>query len=110
MFNKSPSQCFTAAYTFPPSKLWYRGRTYTDSNGWYHFEATYPGTYSGRPIPHIHYKVYGGGKEFTTQLYFRGDVPTDFRNYVSMRGTQYPQSIQDRYLGRDVTFDVVMDV
>merc|ERR1712038_450928 len=83
-----------AAYTFPPSKLWYRGRTNTDSNGWYHFEATYPGMYSDRPIPLIHYKVYAGGEEFTTQLYFRGDV--------SMRETQYPHSVQDRYLGRDV--------
>ena len=25
--------------------------------GEYKFQATYPGTYSGRPIPHIHYKV-----------------------------------------------------
>ena len=47
----------SAAYTFPPSYLWYRGRSYTDSNGRYDFEATYPGVYSGRPIPHVHYKV-----------------------------------------------------
>jgi hypothetical protein len=26
-------------------------------NGKYVFKATYPGVYSGRPIPHIHYKV-----------------------------------------------------
>ena len=26
-------------------------------NGQYTFKATYPGVYTGRPIPHIHYKV-----------------------------------------------------
>ena len=45
------------AYTFPPAILWYRGRTFTNVNGQYDFNATYPGTYSDRPIPHIHYKV-----------------------------------------------------
>ena len=101
---------FTAAYTFPPSKLWYRGRAYTDRNGVYNFEATYPGTYSGRPIPHIHYKVFGGGKEFTTQLYFRDDLPRGYQSYRRTRGTQFPQRIQATSNGRDITFDVVMDV
>ena len=27
-------------------------------NGKYSFVATYPGTYTGRPIPHIHMKVF----------------------------------------------------
>ena len=104
----------SVGYTFPPSYLWYRGRSYTDSNGRYSFEATYPGRYSGRPIPHVHYKVFSNtgrsGKELTTQLYFRNDVPRSYQSYRRTKGTQFPQSIRATPNGRDITFDVVMDV
>ena len=46
-----------ADYTFPPDKLWYRGRTYTNQDGEYEFNTTYPAIYKSRAIPHIHYKV-----------------------------------------------------
>ena len=47
----------TADYTFPPDKLWYRGRTSTNQDGEYEFNTTYPAIYKSRAIPHIHYKV-----------------------------------------------------
>ena len=46
-----------ANYTFPPDKLWYRGRTSTNQDGEYEFNTTYPAIYKSRAIPHIHYKV-----------------------------------------------------
>ncbi len=64
-------------YTFPRSDeyLWYRGKQQTDQvknnvqeseffikkidfqDGTYEFRGTFPGSYRGRPIPHVHYKV-----------------------------------------------------
>jgi len=44
-------------YTFPPEKLWYRGKQQTDQNGDYKFLATFPEIYMGRPIIHYHFKV-----------------------------------------------------
>merc|ERR1712062_357518 len=97
------------AYTFPPSTLWYRGKGFTDTKGKYEFNATYPGTYSGRPIPHIHYKVFDGKKELTTQLYFKTDVPRNFEDYVERRQSQFPQKILATKNERIITFDVVLD-
>merc|ERR1712172_473998 len=97
-------------YTFPPAKLWYRGRGRTDGKGKYVFKATYPGVYSGRPIPHIHYKVFAGGKELTTQLYFENDVPPSFEDYVARRGSQFAQNVQANPNGRIFTFNLVLDV
>merc|ERR1712223_343005 len=97
------------AYTFPPAILWYRGRTFTNVNGQYDFNATYPGTYSDRPIPHIHYKVFDGKKELTTQLYFENDVPKNFEDYVARRPSQFPQKIIATKDERIISFDVVLD-
>jgi len=79
-------------------------------NGKYNFTATYPAVYTGRPIPHIHYKVFGGGKELTTQLYFQNDVPPSYEDYVANRSSQFPQKVQATSSGRTITFDLVMDV
>ena len=99
----------TVHYTFPPDTLWYRGWTQTDADGAYRFEATYPGTYTQRPIPHVHYKVVTPTKELVTQLYFRGDVPPSYEDYVRGRETQFPQGFSATRLGKSVKFDIVLD-
>jgi len=95
-------------YTFPPDYLWYRGYVLTDKNGKYSFEGTYPGTYSGRPIPHIHMKVITDKKELTTQLYFKNDVPPSYEDYVQNRETQFPKRITRNQSGRKIMFDLVI--
>merc|ERR1712087_517711 len=72
-------------YSFRPSVLQNRG---------YEFLGSFPGTYNERPIVHIHYKVVTGGPQgqtFITQLYFRGQVPPAYQNYVKTRGSQFGQ-------------------
>merc|ERR1712141_109773 len=88
-------------YTFPPDYLWYRGSATADKNGRYSFIATYPGVYRGRPIPHIHYKVFDGRKELTTQLYFQNDVPKSFEDYVIGKQSQFPQKVKATPTGRN---------
>lgn len=97
------------AYTFPSAILWYRGFIVTDQNGKYSFVATYPGTYTGRPIPHIHMKVITPTKVLTTQLYFRNDVPPSYEDYVKGRDSQFPTNIRTIRSGRNIEFDLVMD-
>eukprot|EP00092_Neocalanus_flemingeri_P005575 GFUD01006007.1.p1 GENE.GFUD01006007.1~~GFUD01006007.1.p1 ORF type:complete len:198 (+),score=22.52 GFUD01006007.1:278-871(+) len=109
----------TASYTFRPAKLWYRGKTQTNQNGFYQFLATFPGTYDGRPIPHYHYKVTTpgrNGRSLTTQVYFRDRVPRGYENYVQTRGTQFA-GVRNTGTGgrlpnggRIVTFNLKMDV
>ena len=56
-----------------------RGKTTTNSHGFYVFESIKPGVYSFRPS-HIHFKITPPGFEtLITQLYFEGDdyIPTD---------------------------------
>jgi len=96
-------------YTFPNDYLWYRGFVRTDKNGKYSYVATYPGTYSGRPIPHIHYKVITPTKTLTTQLYFKNDIPPSYEDYVNGRQSQFPSSMTRTSDGRNVRFDLVMD-
>ena len=61
-------------------------------------------------IFHLNIQAFGGGKELTTQLYFKNDVPPSFEDYVSSRGSQFPQKVQATSRGRTITFDIVMDV
>ena len=51
----------------------YRGYQKTKSDGFYELITDFPGKYVGR-TPHIHVKIYGGNKNFTTQLYFPGQM------------------------------------
>ncbi len=95
-------------YTFKPNFLWYRGKTRTDADGNYAFETVFPATYSGRPIPHYHYKVEAEGRSFVTQAYFRDLVPEDYENYVRRRGSQFAAVETLENVGRRVTFDMVM--
>ncbi len=50
------------------------GRFLTGSTGDYYFRTIRPVSYSGRPAPHIHFKIKLKGREpFTTQLFVKGD-------------------------------------
>jgi protocatechuate 3,4-dioxygenase, beta subunit len=50
------------------------GRFLTGSTGNYYFRTIKPVSYSGRPAPHIHFKIKAKGREpFNTQLFVRGD-------------------------------------
>ena len=51
------------------------GRFETASDGGYRFRTIKPVAYSGRPAPHIHFKVSRGGREvLTTQMLIRGEA------------------------------------
>jgi protocatechuate 3,4-dioxygenase beta subunit len=50
------------------------GRFLTGSTGEYYFRTIKPVAYSGRPAPHVHFKVKIKGREpWTTQLFMKGD-------------------------------------
>jgi len=101
-----------AKYTFPGDRLWplYRGYVLTDSEGNYKFIASYPGVYTQRPIPHVHTKVFTQIKEFTTQLYFKDDVPPGFEEMVENRQSQFPSKMFLRPDGTMVViFNIVLD-
>lgn len=50
------------------------GRFLTGSMGEYYFRTIRPVAYTGRPAPHIHFKIKRKGEEpFTTQLFVKGD-------------------------------------
>jgi len=76
-------------YTFRPDELVYRGKSRTSQSGDYEFLATFPGVYSGRPIPHYHVQVSTRTTTFITQIYFKNLVPKGFENYVRTRGSQF---------------------
>merc|ERR1712086_918676 len=108
-----------AAYTFRPRELLYRGKRNTNKDGYYTFLGTFPGTYSSRPIPHIHYKVTSpgrNGRSLTTQMYFRDRIPRRYETYAATRGTQFAtvtnaspgNGLQNG--GRIITFNLKMNV
>jgi len=100
-----------ARYSFPPSQLFYRGHRHTQhQTGEYYFLASFPGVYDERPIPHLHMKVTTSKKTFITQVYFKGQVPPGYENYVKGRETQFPKYITTYpENGRlNMGFDIVM--
>ena len=61
------------------------GRFTTGSSGEYRFRTIKPVPYSGRPAPHIHYKISRGDRELlTTQLFIAG-FPGNRRDGVFQR-------------------------
>jgi len=61
------------------------GRFLTGSTGEYYFRTIKPTPYSGRPAPHIHFKIKMKGREdWTTQLFIKGD-PGNARDGVWRR-------------------------
>merc|ERR1711942_549785 len=105
-------------YTFPPDKLWYRGKQQTGQNGDYVFFATIPEIYKDRPILHYHYMVTtpgSSGKTKITQAYFKDKIPANFVSYMRGRDTQMtslwklpPGELKNG--GRAMTFNIKMNV
>jgi protocatechuate 3,4-dioxygenase, beta subunit len=61
------------------------GRFLTGSTGDYYFRTIKPTAYSGRPAPHIHFKVkLKGQREWTTQLFMKG-APGNERDMLFSR-------------------------
>jgi protocatechuate 3,4-dioxygenase, beta subunit len=61
------------------------GRFLTGSTGEYYFRTIKPVSYSGRPAPHVHFKIRMKGQErFTTQLFVKGD-PGNQRDHIWRR-------------------------
>ena len=54
--------------------------------------------------------MFDGRKELTTQLYFQNDVPKSFEDYVIGKQSQFPQKVKATPTGRNITFDIVIDV
>lgn len=65
-------------YSVAGSSLQYRAQIRTDECGKYEFTSTFPESYPGRPIRHIHYRVSDERELLVTQLYFEGFISTGF--------------------------------
>jgi protocatechuate 3,4-dioxygenase beta subunit len=51
-----------------------RGHVFTDDTGTYNLETIMPACYEPRQAKHLHVKVQGVSRPYTTQLYFSDDV------------------------------------
>lgn len=92
-------------YSVAGSSLLYRAQITTDECGNYEYTSTFPISYSGRPIRHIHYRISDERILLTTQLYFEGHINSGFNPDPSQIG-----AIQTDDDGtRRVTFDVYVD-
>jgi protocatechuate 3,4-dioxygenase beta subunit len=58
-----------------------RGHVFTDANGRYTLETIMPACYEPRQARHIHVKVQGISRPYTTQLYFSDDEARVKDNY-----------------------------
>ena len=58
-----------------------RGHVFTDAEGRYQMETIVPACYEPRQARHIHVKVQGVSRPYTTQLYFSDDEPRLQDNY-----------------------------
>jgi protocatechuate 3,4-dioxygenase beta subunit len=58
-----------------------RGHVFSDQDGRYEIETIQPACYEPRQAQHIHVKVQGNSRPYTTQLYFSNDEPRVNDNY-----------------------------
>jgi protocatechuate 3,4-dioxygenase beta subunit len=58
-----------------------RGHVFTDDSGTYAIETIMPACYEPRQARHLHVKVQGVSRPYTTQLYFSDDEPRTKDNY-----------------------------
>ncbi len=97
----------------------FRGRIFSDSQGFYSFETIWPGKYLNgskfRPA-HIHFKISATGfPPLTTQLYFQGDTSIAGDAAASLTSGQYDAQhriiplVQNSQGGYDGTWEVVID-
>lgn len=99
----------------------YRGRIFTDQNGYYQFETILPGYYrlgNGFRPRHIHFKVSKSNYQtLTTQLYFNGDPYLMPNDACTTCGSDDPTLIiplkteldREVYIRQTGTFDVILD-
>merc|ERR1711887_210203 len=91
-------------------KLWYRGIGITKTKyNEYEYRTSMPGIYAARTIPHIHYKVTYGGKEFVTQMYFKDRVPPSFKGYLEGRDSQFGFEYHP-FVTHNITTHMVFDI
>jgi len=83
-----------------------RGHVFTDQDGRYEIETIQPACYEPRQAQHIHVKVQGNSRPYTTQLYFSNDEPRVNDNFY-MRELEV--QVEDLPNGsRRGTFDFVI--
>ncbi len=87
------------------------GHVVTGSDGAYAFRTIKPVSYPGR-TPHIHVKVFAGGREFTTQFYIDGH-PQNTRDLLFQRmSSEEQQAVAMRFVdgvdGVAATVDIVV--
>jgi protocatechuate 3,4-dioxygenase beta subunit len=83
-----------------------RGHVFTDENGVYEIETIQPACYEPRQAQHIHVKVQGVSRPYTTQLYFSNDEPrVNDRHYLRELEVQVTELAGGRSRG---TFDFVI--
>jgi protocatechuate 3,4-dioxygenase beta subunit len=58
-----------------------RGHVFTDESGVYAIETIMPACYEPREARHLHVKLQGVSRPYTTQLYFSDDEPRTKDNY-----------------------------
>jgi protocatechuate 3,4-dioxygenase beta subunit len=58
-----------------------RGHVFTNQDGTYSLETIVPACYEPRQARHIHVKIQGVSRPYTTQLYFSDDAPRVKDNY-----------------------------
>ena len=83
-----------------------RGHVFTDANGVYSIETIAPACYEPRQAAHIHVKIQGVSRPYTTQLYFSDDAPRVNDNYYMK---ELEVQVEDLGNGRKRgTFDFVI--
>ena len=89
-------------YSVAGSSLQYRAQIISDKCGNYEFTSTFPVSYPGRPIRHIHYRVSDDRELLVTQQYFEGFILSGYNPDASQIS-----SIQTDENGtRRATFDI----
>lgn len=91
------------SYSSSGSSLNYRAQVVADECGRFNFTATFPESYSARPIRHIHYRVsHSEGTLLVTQQYFEGSILDGFNPDES----QITPLVTDEDGARITTFDI----
>jgi protocatechuate 3,4-dioxygenase beta subunit len=96
------------------------GRFLTGSTGEYYFRTIKPTPYSGRPAPHIHFKVKMKGQpDWTTQLFIKGDPGNAHDGVYRRIGDAKAQEsvtkdftpVRDSHIGElAVHFDIILGI
>jgi len=83
-----------------------RGHVFSDTDGAYSIETIVPACYEPRQARHIHVKVQGVSRPYTTQLYFSDDVERVKDNYYMRELEVQVEDLSDG--SKRGTFDFVI--